>query len=244
MNLEPSHIYHFKGRVARCSTFTGEGTDNQGSRIAFGSPTTDYGVIRYEAERFLAELRERFAHFSLQLHADKTRSVEFGRFAEQNRRQRGEGKPVTFNFLGLTHICGRTRKGHFTVLRQTMRQRQQAKLRALKEELRRRMHTPIGEQGAYLRSGPNRTLPLLWSAVERSGPDLVSGGSRPLVVEDLATPQPEAVAVAPSATPYPTLVSPGSYLSSLSAGAPRRSHLRWEPDALAAHVRLCGGGRE
>lgn len=107
---------------------------------------------RYEAERFLAELRERFARFGLQLHADKTRIVEFGRFAEQNRRQRGKGKPETFNFLGFTHICGRTRKGHFTVLRQTMRQRQQAKLRALKEELRRRMHTPIGEQGAYLRA--------------------------------------------------------------------------------------------
>ena len=107
---------------------------------------------RDEAERFLAELRDRFAHFGLQLHADKTRIVEFGRFAEQNRRQRREGKPETFNFLGFTHICGRTRKGHFTVLRQTMRQRQQAKLRALKEELRRRMHTPIGEQGAYLRA--------------------------------------------------------------------------------------------
>ena len=108
---------------------------------------------RYEAERFLAEPRERFAHFGLQLHADKTRIVEFGRFAEQNRRQRGEGKPETFNFLGFTHICGRTRKGHFTVLRQTMRQRQQAKLRVLKEELRRRMHTPIRKQGAYLRAG-------------------------------------------------------------------------------------------
>jgi RNA-directed DNA polymerase len=107
---------------------------------------------RHEAERFLAELRERFAKFGLELHADKTRIVEFGRFAEQNRRQRGEGKPETFNFLGFTHICGRTRKGHFTVLRQTMRQRQQAKLRALKEELRRRMRTPIGEQGAYLRA--------------------------------------------------------------------------------------------
>ena len=107
---------------------------------------------RWEAERFLAELRERFAHFGLQLHADKTRIVEFGRFAEQNRRQRGEGKPETFNFLGFTHICARTRKGHFTVLRQTIRQRQQAKLRALKEELQRRMHMPIGEQGAYLRA--------------------------------------------------------------------------------------------
>jgi len=107
---------------------------------------------RWEAERFLAELRERFANFGLQLHADKTRIVEFGRFAAQNRRERGEGKPETFNFLGFTHICGRTRKGYFTVLRQTMRQRQQAKLRALKEELRRRMHMPIGKQGAYLRA--------------------------------------------------------------------------------------------
>jgi group II intron reverse transcriptase/maturase len=107
---------------------------------------------RQEAERFLAELRERFARFGLELHADKTRIVEFGRFAEQNRRKRGDDPPETFNFLGFTHSCGKTRKGHFTVLRQTMRQRWQAKLRALKEELWRRMHTPIREQGAYLRS--------------------------------------------------------------------------------------------
>ena len=107
---------------------------------------------RHEAEQFLAELRERFVRFGLQLHADKTRIVEFGRYAERNRRNRGAGKPETFNFLGFTHSCGKTRKGQFTVLRQTMRQRWQAKLRALKEELRRRMHTPIGKQGAYLRS--------------------------------------------------------------------------------------------
>jgi RNA-directed DNA polymerase len=107
---------------------------------------------RHEAERFLAELRERFAKFALELHADKTRIVEFGRYAEQNRRKRGGGKPETFNFLGFTHSCGKTRKGHFTVLRQTMRQRWQAKLRALKDELRQRLHTPIPEQGAYLRS--------------------------------------------------------------------------------------------
>jgi group II intron reverse transcriptase/maturase len=107
---------------------------------------------RQEAGRFLAELRERFAKFGLALHADKTRIVEFGRFAEQNRRKRGGGKPETFNFLGFTHSCGKTRRGRFTVLRQTMRQRWQAKLRALKDELRQRMHTPIAEQGAYLRS--------------------------------------------------------------------------------------------
>jgi group II intron reverse transcriptase/maturase len=107
---------------------------------------------RYDAERFHTELRERFTRFGLALHADKTRSVEFGRYAESDRRKRGDGKPETFNFLGFTHSCGKTRKGYFTVLRQTMRQRWQAKLRSLKEELRRRMHTPIEEQGAYLRS--------------------------------------------------------------------------------------------
>jgi group II intron reverse transcriptase/maturase len=105
-----------------------------------------------DAERFLAELRVRFARFGLQLHADKTRIVEFGRFAEQNRHRRGEGSPETFNFLGFTHSCGKTRKGHFTILRQTMRQRRQAKLRALREELRRRMHMPLEEQGTYLRA--------------------------------------------------------------------------------------------
>ena len=175
---------------------------------------------RDDAEQFLAELRERCAHFGLQLHADKTRIVEFGRFAEQDRRQRGEGKPETFNFLGFTHICGRTRKGHFTVLRQTMRQRQQAKLRGLKEELQRRMHTPIGEQGAYLRAvlaGHFRYCG------ERTGPKRVSSSGRPPVVEDLATPQSEAPpAVAAHAALHPTLVPPGPYLSSLSATAPTR----------------------
>jgi len=107
---------------------------------------------RHEAERFLAELRERLARFGLQLHAEKTRIVEFGRYAESNRRNRGAGTPETFNFLGFTHSCSKTRKGYFTVLRQTMRQKWQAKLRTLKKELRHRRHTPIREQGAYLRS--------------------------------------------------------------------------------------------
>jgi hypothetical protein len=107
---------------------------------------------RSQAERFLAELSERLAKFGLELHADKTRIVEFGRFAEPNRRDRGDGKPETFNFLGFTHSCGKTRKGRFTVLRQTIRQRWQGKLRSLKEQLRQRMHMPVAEQGAYLRS--------------------------------------------------------------------------------------------
>ena len=107
---------------------------------------------REEAERFLAELRERFAQFGLGLHPDKTRLIEFGRHADKNRRDRGDGKPESFNFLGFTHICGKTRKGWFTVLRQTMRKRWQAKLQAVRIELKRRLHDPIPEVGAYLRS--------------------------------------------------------------------------------------------
>jgi len=107
---------------------------------------------REEAERFLVELRERFAKFGLELHPDKTRLIEFGRWAESNRRGGGGGKPETFDFLGFTHSCAKTRKGWFTVLRQTMRTRWQAKLKQVKTELRRRLHDPIPEQGAYLRS--------------------------------------------------------------------------------------------
>jgi len=102
---------------------------------------------RQEAERFLAELRERFAKFGLELHPEKTRLIPFGRFAGKDQT-----KPPTFNFLGFTHSKGKTRRGGFTVLRQTMRQRLQAKLREVKAELKRRMHLPIPEQGAYLRS--------------------------------------------------------------------------------------------
>ena len=107
---------------------------------------------REEAEQFLAELRERFAQFGLTLHPDKTRLIEFGRFAGPNRRVRGAGKPETFNFLGFTHSCGKTRRGKFTVLRQTMRQRWQAKLKAVKAELRRRLHDPLSAVGGYLGS--------------------------------------------------------------------------------------------
>jgi group II intron reverse transcriptase/maturase len=107
---------------------------------------------RTDAERFLIDLRERFARFGLTLHPEKTRLLEFGRYAAERRHQRGEGKPASFNFLGFTHMCGKTRHGKFTVLRQTMRQRWQAKLKAVATELRRRLHWPIPEVGAYLRA--------------------------------------------------------------------------------------------
>jgi group II intron reverse transcriptase/maturase len=107
---------------------------------------------RRDADAFLAELRERFAKFGLELHPDKTRVLEFGRYAATNRRRRGERKPETFDFLGFTHICAKTRTGGFTVRRKTMRKKVTAKLHEVKTELRRRMTRPIPEQGAYLRA--------------------------------------------------------------------------------------------
>jgi len=107
---------------------------------------------RDDAEQCLAGLRERLARFGLTLHPDKTRLLEFGRHAAANRRARGEGKPESFNFLGFTHSCATTRKGSFTVLRRTMRTRMQAKLKAVKLALQRRMHRPLPELGAYVRA--------------------------------------------------------------------------------------------
>jgi len=108
---------------------------------------------RAEAQRFLQEFGERLAKFGLELHADKTRLIEFGRFAAQHRKQRGEGKPETFTFLGFTHFCGRTpRAGAFTVWRITAKKRMVAKLKALKAELQRRKHDPTRETGAWLRT--------------------------------------------------------------------------------------------
>jgi RNA-directed DNA polymerase len=107
---------------------------------------------RSEAQRFLDEFRARLAQFGLELHPDKTRLIEFGRFADENRRRRGKGKPETFDFLGFTHSCDKTRKGKFIVLRQTNKKRMRRKLKAVKDQLRRRLHDPIEAVGAYLRS--------------------------------------------------------------------------------------------
>src|SRR5438094_4492804 len=109
--------------------------------------------VKSDAERFWAELTERLRKFALELHPDKTRLLEFGPFAVASRKRRGEGKPETFNFLGFTHICGKKRSnGMFTVLRQTMRKRLQAKLSEVKAELKRRMHDPVPKVGEWLRS--------------------------------------------------------------------------------------------
>jgi group II intron reverse transcriptase/maturase len=105
-----------------------------------------------DAGRFLEELRERFRQFNLELHAEKTRVIEFGRFAAENRARRGEGKPLTFNFMGLTHSCSKTQKRKFIVLRRTMARRMRAKLRQVRRELHRRMHEGVEANGRWLRA--------------------------------------------------------------------------------------------
>jgi RNA-directed DNA polymerase len=103
-----------------------------------------------EAKRFVEDMRQRLGKFALALHPEKTRLIEFGRFAAKDRESRGLGKPETFNFLGFTHICSRSRRGAFQLKRQTRRDRMRVRLRAIKEELRRRMHEPIPLQGKWL----------------------------------------------------------------------------------------------
>jgi group II intron reverse transcriptase/maturase len=103
-----------------------------------------------DAQRMLTDLRQRLAKFGLVLHPDKTRLVEFGRHAARHRAARGLGKPETFNFLGFTHVCGKTMAGHFGLRRFTISKRLRAKLREVKTELLRRRHLPVPEQGRWL----------------------------------------------------------------------------------------------
>ncbi len=108
---------------------------------------------RNEAERFLEQLRERLRKFGLELHSDKTRLIEFGRFAAKSREERGEGKPESFNFLGFTHICGTNHTtGKFIVIRRTIGKRMAAKLKEIRATLRTRMHEEVRETANWLKS--------------------------------------------------------------------------------------------
>jgi len=105
-----------------------------------------------DAERFHSELRDRLKHYNLELSEEKTRLIEYGRFAASHREERGVGKPETFNFLGFTHICGTTRQGKFCVLRKTMTKKVRAKLKALRVELRKRIHQRVADVGQWLKT--------------------------------------------------------------------------------------------
>ena len=105
-----------------------------------------------DAKQFLNDLRERFTKFGLELHPDKTRLIEFGRYAAKNRSARGLGKPETFDFLGFTHICAKGKNGGFWLRRITISKRLRTKLKQVKDQLRRRRHLPVPEQGRWLES--------------------------------------------------------------------------------------------
>jgi RNA-directed DNA polymerase len=123
--------------------------------VRFADDTVVGFQHRDDGERFVADLKERLDEFALSLHPEKTRLIEFGKYAAERRARRGEGKPETFDFLGFTHICGKKADGTgFQLWRKTKRKRLKAKMREVKEELRRHMHAPIDEQGRWL----NRVL--------------------------------------------------------------------------------------
>jgi RNA-directed DNA polymerase len=125
-----------------------------------------------DARRFLNEMRERLQEFALTLHPEKTRLIEFGRIAAENRKRRGSGKPETFTFLGFTFICSKTRRGKFQIKLKSRRDRMREKLQAIKQELLRRMHQPIPQQGRWLKQVV--TGYFNYHAVPTNGPTLTA----------------------------------------------------------------------
>ena len=198
---------------------------------------------REEAERFLTDLHARFGQFGLTRHPEKTRLIEFGRYAAANRRARGDGGPETFNFLGFTHCCATTRTG------------------GVHGPAADDAHPVAGQAaGGYGRTaaaparahpgsrglpavGRRRTHPLLRCPDERAGDRCLPRGDCPAVVPPAAAPQSApSPPVGPDASPGRPVASPCPCLSSVPPGAVWRCYPRQEPDAVAPHVRICGGG--
>jgi RNA-directed DNA polymerase len=198
-----------------------------------------------DARRFLDEMRERLGMYSLSLHPEKTRLIEFGRHAAINRKRRGLGKPETFSFLGFIFISGRSRRGKFQIKRKSRPDRMRAKLQAIKQELRRRMHQPIPGQGQWLRQVV--TGYFNYHAVPTNGRALVTFRFR---VIDLWTrtlrrrSQKDRTAwerirrLANDFLPKPRILHPWPE----QRFAVR--HPRWEPYALIGPVRFCAGGAQ
>ncbi len=121
--------------------------------VRFADDTVVGFQYESDAKQFQEELKERLLKFELELHPEKTRLIEFGRYAAERREEREEGKPETFTFLGFTHICGKRRKdGKFAILRQTIKKKMRTKISEIKIELRKRMHDPIQEIGKWLKA--------------------------------------------------------------------------------------------
>ena len=199
---------------------------------------------REDAERFWSELRDRLATFGLELNAEKTRLIEFGRHAARNRKARGLGKPETFQFLGFTHVCGTTRKtGRFKLKRITDSKRVRAKLLAVKREMARRMHQPIPEQGRWLA----RVLQGHYNYY--AVPDNVEalGAFRKGIIRHwLKTLRRRGQRhrltwerIGRLARPMATSTADSA---SLARAAIRRHHPRQEPSAVVPHAGICAGG--
>ena len=198
-----------------------------------------------DARRFWDAMRTRFGAFALELHPDKTRLIEFGRFAAQNRERRGLGKPETFNFLGFTFICGKSRKGKFLLRRKTRADRMRAKLKAIKQELRRRMHQPIPKQGEWL--GQVVGGYFNYFAVPTNSPTLarfrdciIKAWQRSLKrrSQKYAPTWPQMTQHIRDWLPTPRILHP--WPSTRFAV----THPRWEPYAGKPHVRFCAGGAQ
>src|ERR1039457_1086923 len=179
-----------------------------------------------EADRFLEDFRERLGKFGLELHPDKTRRIEFGRYAELYRKRRGEGKPETFDFLGFTHFRGKNGLGRFLVRPPTIRKRMRAKLRQVKQQLRERMHDPVSQTGQWLQSVVqgyfnyyavpgnltslgvfrDRVLALWWRTIRRRSQKRRNPWTRTLVFAQRWLPQPRAL------HPFPDARFAASYL--------------------------------
>jgi RNA-directed DNA polymerase len=199
----------------------------------------------HDARRFLGALHERLEEFALTLHPEKTRLIEFGRYAAENRKRRGLGKPQTFNFLGFTFICGKTRRGKFQVKRKSRRDRMRMKLQVIKQELRRRMHQPIPVQGKWLKqvvtgyfnyhAVPTNSRALtafrffvteLWRRALRRRSQM--DGMRWERITQCAN----------DWLPKPYILHPWPQARFAV------NHPRWEPYAGKPHVRICAGGAQ
>jgi RNA-directed DNA polymerase len=219
--------------------------------------TGDMIIVRYaddfiigfqhesDARRFLDEMRKRLQEFALSLHPEKTRLIEFGRFAAERRKRRGLGKPETFNFLAHTYNCGKTRAGKFQIRRKTRRDRMWAKLRLIKEELRKRMHWPILDQGKWL--GRVVSGYFNYHAVPTNGQvlhvflhnvtDLWRRTLRRRSQKDRIT-WTRMTQLVDAFLPKPIILHPWPSVRFAV------THPRWEPYAGKPHVRFCAGGAQ
>jgi group II intron reverse transcriptase/maturase len=196
-----------------------------------------------DARCFLDEMRKRLGEFALSRHPEKTRLIEFGRFAAERRKRRGLGKPETFNFLGFTFICGKTRSGKFQLQRKTRQDRMRAKLKMIKAEMWRRMHQPIPDQGKWLwyvvrgyfnyHAVPTNARAL--HTFRHHVTDLWRRTLRRRSQKDRLT-WARMTQLADAWLPKPIILHP--WPSDRFAV----THPRWEPYAGKPHVRFCAGG--